>query len=78
VEGLKSFYNGLLAKNAGVVEVHAQLNVARTHRDNLLYKSLTGMVDLAQDVKMYMKSVSGSGNVRYKQISKLAFHTYSN
>lgn len=78
VDGLKSFYNDLLAKNTKVVEAHAQMFLAATRRDTVLYKPLTGMVDLAQDAKMYMKSVTGNGSVSYKQISKLAFHNYAN
>lgn len=36
VEGLKSFYNDLMAKNASVVETQTQLSIARTHRYNVL------------------------------------------
>jgi len=44
-----------------------QPSIVRIRRYNVHYKPLSGIIDLALDAKMYMKSVKGSGIVRYKK-----------
>jgi hypothetical protein len=44
-----------------------------TNRDQLLYGEETGMVDVAMDVKNYVKSVFGAISPQYKQVSRLRF-----
>lgn len=73
VEGLKSLYADLHAKNTAVINAHAAMYNARIHRFNILYRPITGMVDLALDAKLYIKSIAGNGSLPYKQISKLSF-----
>jgi len=63
----------LKAKNAAVIAARTQLSTARQARNEILYKDLTGLVDIAFDSKMYLKSVYGIQSPQYKQISKLAF-----
>lgn len=75
VDALRNRYNNLYDKNKAVIEAQVQMNKARSQRFNVLYKPLTGMIDLALDAKMYIKSVAGAGSVPYKQISGLSFRS---
>jgi hypothetical protein len=61
------------AKNTAVVNALTAVSNARINRDKLLYGELTGMVDVAMDVKQYVKSVFGAKSPQYKQISGLRF-----
>jgi len=73
VESLKTLYSGLKAKNTDVVTATIQLSNARISRNDILYKPLTGLVDIASDTKTYIKSVFGATSPQYKQVSKLTF-----
>ncbi len=75
VESLRTLYNELKAKNADVLIATIQLSNARISRNEILYKSLTGLVDIAFDAKTYIKSVFGVTSPYFKQISKLEFKT---
>jgi hypothetical protein len=46
---------------------------ARAERDQLLYTPDTGLVDIAEDMKKYVKHVFGTGNPQYAQIKNLKF-----
>lgn len=43
------------------------------NRDVILYSSITGLVDIAADIKSYVKSVYGATSPLYKQISDIPF-----
>lgn len=73
VTALTTYYNDLKAKNAAVVSATVPLSNARISRNEILYKTNTGLVDIAFDVKVYVKSVFGATSPQYKQISKLKF-----
>ena len=75
VSTLTALYNDLRTKNSEVITAAVQLSNARINRNNLLYKPLTGMVDIASDAKLYIKSVFGPSSPQYKQVSKLNFIT---
>lgn len=60
-------------KNTAVVNALTSVSNARINRDKLLYGELTGMVDVAMDVKNYVKSVFGATSPQYKQVSGLRF-----
>jgi len=70
---LRSFYSDLKTKNDATVAAVVALSNARIARNVVLYKPLTGMVDLSVDVKNYVKSVYGARSPQFKQISKLVF-----
>lgn len=61
------------AKNTAVINALTAVSNARISRDKLLYGELTGMVDVAMDVKQYVKSVFGAKSPQYKQVSGLKF-----
>lgn len=70
--------NTLKAKNTAVVMAETQLSNARIARNQIMYKPITGLVDIAADVKTYVKSVFGATSPQYKQISGLKFINLSN
>ena len=70
---LTALYEDLKSKNAAVVEANTPLSNARIARNEIMYKPLTGLVDIAFDTKMYIKSVFGPSSPQYKQVSKLIF-----
>lgn len=73
VSALSSLYNELKTKNTDVVTAAIPLSNARISRNDVLYKDLTGLVDLASDVKTYIKSVFGARSSQYDQVSSLKF-----
>lgn len=72
--------NTLLAsmkiKNTAVITALTPLSNARITRNNLLYTTGTGLVNVAADVKTYIKSVYGATSPQYKQVSTLKFTQY--
>jgi len=70
---LETYYHTLKTTNNDVRELETQLSNARLLRNEILYKPNTGLVDTAIAVKMYLKSVFGTNNPKYKQISGLKF-----
>jgi len=73
VATLKTYYAGLNAGNAAVIAATIPLSNARISRNEIMYKAGSGLVDIASDVKAYIKSLYGPGSPQYKQVSKLAF-----
>lgn len=73
VESLKAFSDDLKKKNSAVVSASIELGNARASRNELMYKPITGLVDIALDAKTYIKSVFGTKSNQYKQVSKLDF-----
>ena len=75
IESLTTLYTELKAKNTDVLTATIQLSNARISRNEILYKPLTGLVDIAFDTKLYIKSVFGATSPYFKQISKIEFKT---
>jgi len=73
VETLKTLQTELKSKNTDAITATIQLDNARIARNEIFDKPLTGLVDVALDVKTYIKSVFGATSPQYKQISKLRF-----
>ena len=73
VESLKTHYTELKAKNTDVLTATIQLSNARISRNDILYKPLTGLFDIAADTKTYIKSIFGATTPQFKQVSKLKF-----
>jgi hypothetical protein len=73
IDSLKALHAKLKTKNTDVITASIQLDNARNNRNEILYKPLTGLVDLASDSKMYIKSVFGASSPQFKQVSKLTF-----
>ncbi len=78
VESLTALLNDLRMKNTAVVTAASQLRSARLSRNEILYKTNSGIVDIAMDVKSYIKSLFGASSQQYKQVSKLEFRNQRN
>jgi hypothetical protein len=75
VESLKELYNELKDKNTDVISASVLLGNNRITRNEILYSKNTGLVDIAFDTKIYIKSVFGATSPQFKQVSKLYFKT---
>ena len=73
ISALTALYEDLEAKNKTEMETSIPLSNARIKRDEVMYEPLTGLVDVACDTKVYIKSVFGASSPQYKQVSKLVF-----
>jgi hypothetical protein len=73
VTTLTTVLNDLKAKNQAVAAAEVPLNNARIVRNEVMYKPNTGMVDVALDVKTYIKSLFGATSPQYKKISGIRF-----
>jgi hypothetical protein len=78
VASLTTIYTDLKAKNLDVTNAETPLNNARIARNDVMYKDNTGLVDVATDVKTYIKSVFGATSPQYKTVSSLKFTKYNN
>lgn len=73
ISTLTALYEDLKSKNAAVVDANTPLSNARIARNEVMYAPITGLVDVAFDTKVYIKSLFGASSPQYKQVSKLEF-----
>ncbi len=73
VTALTAVLNDMKAKNMAVTNAEVSLNNARIARNDVMYKANSGMVDVALDVKTYIKSVFGATSPQFKKISNIKF-----
>ncbi|MDD4991603.1 MAG: hypothetical protein PHR83_05145 [Paludibacter sp.] len=73
VEGLQAKLDAIKAKNTDTKTAEAGLEAARISRNTLMNTDNTGLVDTANDAKLYVKSAFGATSPQYKQISSIAF-----
>jgi hypothetical protein len=73
VASLNTLLTDLRAKNTAVISATTALSNARIARDKALYVETTGILDVAQDVKQYVKSLFGASSPQYKQVSGLKY-----
>lgn len=73
IAGLTAFLGNMRNTNTAAVNAYTPVSNARINRDTILYAEGTGLVDLAGDVKSYVKSVFGGTSPQYKQVSGLKF-----
>ena len=78
ITALTALYTDLKAKNLAVINAEIPLNNARIARNDVMYKDNVGLVDVATDVKTYIKSVYGATSPQYKTVSSLKFTKYNN
>jgi hypothetical protein len=70
---LNTYLTTLKTTNTNVVNTYTAYSNAQINRDKVIYASETGLVDIALEVKKYVKSVFGADSPQYKQVSKIAF-----
>lgn len=73
VTALTTLLADMRTKNTVAINAYTPLSNARIARNNLLYTTGTGLVDIAGEVKKYIKSVFGGTSPQYKQVSGLKF-----
>ena len=73
VVSLNLLLTDLRAKNTDAINTTTSLSNARIQRDEALYASDTGLADVSQDVKQYVKSLFGASSPQFKQVSGLKF-----
>lgn len=73
VTTLTTLLADMRTKNTAVINALTPLSNARISRNTTLYAPTTGLVDLAGEVKKYVKSVYGATSPQYKQVSGLKF-----
>ena len=73
VATLNTLLADLKAKNTAVIGATTNLSNTRISRDKVLYSDGTGLCDIAQDIKNYVKSVFGASSPQFKQVSGLSF-----
>jgi hypothetical protein len=73
VSTLANYYAALSSVNTNAGQAETDLSNIRLVRNELLYKSGVGLVDIAQSVKIYIKSLFGATSAQYKQVTSLVF-----
>ena len=73
VTALNTTLTNLRTLNTAVISSATPYSNARISRDSTLYQDGSGLVDIALEVKKYVKSVFGATSPQYKQISGLEF-----
>ena len=70
---LTTFHTNLQTANTNVINAEVAYSNARISRNTVLYAENTGLVDIALEVKKYVKAVFGATSPQYKQISGIKF-----
>jgi hypothetical protein len=63
----------LTAKNTAVATAYASVSNSRIARNETLYSSSTGLVETANEVKKYIKSVFGASSPQFAQVKGIQF-----
>jgi len=72
-QGLESWKGELQGVNTQVMHAHTVLGSARTERDQALYATRSGLVDLAMDCKSYLRAALGSDHPVVRSVGRLKF-----
>jgi len=70
---LTNQHHTLQATNATALDATTNLDNARIARNEVLYTPITGLVPVANSVKLYVKSLFGASSAQYKQVSAIKF-----
>ena len=73
VTALSALHASLVASNTAAINATVPVSNSSIARDKIFYSPETGICDIAQDAKSYVKSVFGASSPEYKQISGLEF-----
>lgn len=73
VSTLKQKLEELQNANATIVNTYTAYNNAMLKRNFTLYNPLSGLVQIAKEVKQYIKSIYGATSPQFKKISALEF-----
>lgn len=73
VTSLTAKQSELTSKNSDVASAYTVVSNSRIDRNKTLYNAGTGLVDIATEVKKYIKSVFGSSSQEFAQVKGLEF-----
>jgi hypothetical protein len=73
IAALNTYLANLNATNNAAVVAHTKVNNTRIARNKILYTPVTGLCDIGDEVKDYIKSVYGATAPEYRQIRSLKF-----
>jgi hypothetical protein len=73
VASLNNLLNEMKTVNTAVIDTSILVTNARNVRNNILYAPITGLVNIAQDVKKYILGAFGQNSDEYKAVKKLLF-----
>lgn len=73
VSGLNALLTNLRNVNTGVINAYTTWSNARISRDQSLYNPANGLVQVAKEVKMYVKSIFGATSPQFAQVSGISF-----
>ena len=73
IESLNNKLAALNLVNAASKTAEAQAEAARVQRDTVLYAAKTGLVAIAMDSKLFVKSAYGARSPQYKSVSSILF-----
>lgn len=73
VSALQALHADLTEKTQAVIQTQVRVETARLLRDKAIYAPGTGLVDLAQGVKAYVKAAFASKSANYTPILSLEF-----
>jgi hypothetical protein len=74
VAALVTKQTDLTAKNNAVATAYTTISNSRINRDTLLYKQDTGLLDVAAEVKKYIKSIYGATSPQFAQVKGIEFN----
>ncbi len=72
-EGLNAYLQTLAEANTNVMTSYIALQNSRNRRNAVMYTPETGMYDLTQKVKSYIKSIYSPKDATYKQVFAIKF-----
>ena len=73
VVSLNSLLTNLQTVNTSAVNAFTNWSNKRIERDKILYDIKTGLVEIALEVKQYVKSLFGASSPQFKQVSGIQF-----
>lgn len=73
VQALENKLAELKKTNSDIISPYTEYTNALTRRNHSLYDPMTGLVQIAKEVKQYVKSLFGASSPQYKQITTIEF-----
>ncbi|WP_246022138.1 hypothetical protein [Epilithonimonas xixisoli] len=70
---LSPYHASLISTTQPVDQTEAELNVKLIERNQILYAENTGLYDIAQNVKKYVKGLYGATSTEYANVSSIKF-----
>lgn len=75
LDTLQTYITELNSLHSEVSTAYISIGNTRMERNQILYKPLVGLINIALSVKLYVKSVFGAKSPEYKGINKIPFRT---